>query len=204
MLGRFKVRPFCFLTQNLRVEYEKTIALELIDKNDKVYTLPISSFSRYGKSIQTPFPTDFIPGQYVLRTFQKDVKMPYCLRVNVLKDKKERPIIGTIGNENYPCSLREPVILPSGSTVTFTSNQEKQSLDVRSQAVTLKLIPSTGTTIYYGIVTPYDFRRSAYPGSLQIPSSVPAGLYTATLQVIDAQNQIVSESDPYGRLLEVR
>jgi hypothetical protein len=194
--------------ENLTIDgynlFEKTIALELVDKNDKVYPLPISSFSRYGKAIQIPFPTHLVPGQYVLRVFQKEVKLPYCVRVNILKDSQERPVIGTIGSERFPCSLRDPVLLPSGGIVTFTSNQVKQGLDERSQTVTLKLIPATGTTALYGIVTPYDYRRTAYPGSLQIPSSVPAGIYTAILQVLDAQNGVVSESDPYGRLLEVR
>ena len=42
MLGRFKVRPFCFLTQNLRVEYADSLIIALKDVKKRIKNLSYS------------------------------------------------------------------------------------------------------------------------------------------------------------------
>lgn len=181
------------------------ITLDLLDAQDKVYQLSDLVFDRYGRQIQVLIPATLAPGQYVMRLWQNDTKLPYgyCLRINVLKDEVERPFIGTIGKETTPCSLREAVLIQRAVRVSFTSNLRQQAMLPFFQRAALKLSSLTGNTIYYAPVVTEDPNRED-KNSLIIPTTVPPGLYGAVLQVLDAQNNVVAESEPYGQILDVK
>ena len=187
--------------------FEGDIRFEIIDRFSKVHALTGVLFEKYGRELQLTIPATLPPGQYVMRTYTKGFKEPFCLRVSVLKDDQERPIIGTLVSETpseaSPCSLLEPVAAQRGIALFFTSTLEKAVLDKLSQHATLQLVSVTNNVFYSGSVVVYDYANSVFPGSFTIPTTVPPGLYTATLQVLDPKNNVVNESEPYGRLLQI-
>ncbi|GAA4419452.1 hypothetical protein GCM10023187_53790 [Nibrella viscosa] len=188
--------------------FEGDFSFDLVNSQGRTYPLLNLVFEPYGRQIQVPVPSSLAPGQYVLRVYLKGVKQPDCLRLNVLKDDKPHPVIGTLVTnsvqEANPCSLLEPVMAQRGVALFFTSNQEKAILDKLSQHLTLKLVSVNDNASYYASVVPYDYSNSGFPGSFTIPATVPPGLYTAILQVLDAQNNVVDKSEPYGRVLNVQ
>ena len=187
--------------------FDGNVTLDLLDGQNKVYPLSGLMFDRYGRQIQVSIPTTLNPGQYVMRVWQNDIKFPYsgCLRVNILKDDQKRAVIGTIGDEFTPCSLHDPVSIPRGVRVSFSSSLKQQVLDGSPQNATLKLVSLSSHDAYYGTVVSYNANRGWDPNeSLTLPATIPPGLYTAVLQVLDSQNNVVAESETYGRILDVK
>ncbi|UFH53621.1 hypothetical protein [Spirosoma sp. KNUC1025] len=183
------------------------VRLELVDGKSNVYPLSGVGFNRYGRQLQVPIPATLSLGQYVMRVWQNDIRFPYsyCLRVNVAAEGQNRPVIGIIGDEAAPCSLVAPVSVKRGVRVAFSSSLKQQVLTGVFQNATLKLTTLSGQESYYGTVVPFNVNRGWDPDeSITLPATIPPGLYKAVLQVLDAQNNVVAESEPYGRLLEVK
>ncbi|WP_020606680.1 hypothetical protein [Spirosoma spitsbergense] len=187
--------------------FEGDIRFDLIDRFNKIHSLIGVLFEKYGRQLQLTIPASLPPGQYVLRTYAKGFKEPVCLRVNVLKDDQVRPTIGTLvtqtASEASPCSIMEPVAAQRGIALFFTSTLEKSVLDKLGQHAALKLVSVSSGASYSGSVVAYDYANSVFPGSFTIPTIVPPGLFTATLQVLDMKNNVVDESEPYGRLVQI-
>lgn len=177
------------------------IALEITDREGKMYSLPNLVFERYGLKMGIPIPADLPTGQYVMRMYQFGVARPACFRLNVRKGKSSDARIGTIGDEPTPCSLREPVRIGRNIPTNFTYSLNFE-LPNRPR---LKLVPADGNpAVYYGSVVPYVLQPEPIgPAKLTIGSEVPPGRFSATVQYLDKDGQVVAESEPYGRLLEV-
>ncbi|MVM36828.1 hypothetical protein GO730_02660 [Spirosoma sp. HMF3257] len=186
--------------------FDGDITLLLKDTTDRTFPLSNLAFNPYGQQVRVTIPSNLKPGQYVLQVLV-DGALLTCLRLNIASDETTRPILGTLitsrVSEAVPCSIREPVPAAKETALFFTSNQSKQQLDKAGQHVVLKLIPNQGGDAYYARVVPFDGANTGFPGSFTIPGNVPTGLYTAILQVLDAQNKAVAESVPYGRPLNV-
>ncbi|MBN8823464.1 MULTISPECIES: hypothetical protein [unclassified Spirosoma] len=187
--------------------FEGTVAIEWVDNQNNVIKPSGIRFDRYGRRVQIPVPAGLLPGQYSMRVWQNDVKLPYtyCLRVNVTGDTKNRPIIGTIGDDSAPCSLRDPVPVNRGVRVNFSSSLKQQVINGVMQTAVLKLTAIASKDVYYAPVAPYDERRGWDPAeSVTIPITVPPGFYTVSLQVIDDKTSVLSESESYGRIIDVK
>ncbi|ADB38801.1 hypothetical protein [Spirosoma linguale] len=188
--------------------FEGDISFDLVNQQGKITPLSGLVFDRYGRQLQVSIPTSLSPGQYVLEVYVKGVKQLDCLRLNILKDDKDHPILGTLvtkdPSEASPCSLIDPVTVQRGVALFFTSNQEKAALDKLGQHLMLKLTSLAQGVTYYGSIVAYDYANADFPGSFTVPATVSPGLYTAVLQVLDIRNNVVDESAPYGRILSVQ
>lgn len=187
--------------------FEGSVAIEWVDNQNNVIKPSGLRFDRYGRQVQIPVPVGLLPGQYSMRVWQNAVKLPYtyCLRVNVTSDDTDRPIIGTIGDDSAPCSLNAPVAIQRGMRINFSSSQKQQVINGVYQTARLKLTAVSGKELYYAPVAPYDERRGWDPAeSVTVPTTIPPGFYTVTLQIVDDGKSVLAESEPYGRIIDVK
>lgn len=89
--------------------FEKHIAIEVLDSLGKSSKLTDLEFARNGHSLTVKLPYLLPPGQYILKVFQDGKAIAPCYRLNIFKDEKPVSYIGTIGDDEMPCSLSTPV-----------------------------------------------------------------------------------------------
>ncbi|WP_327486004.1 hypothetical protein [Telluribacter sp.] len=177
------------------------ITLELTDREGKTFSLPNLVFERYGLKLGIPIPASLPTGQYVMRLYQFGKARESCFRLNVRKGKAPDAQIGTIGDNPTPCSLQEPVRIGRNIATALTYTLTPK-LPNRPR---MKLVPMDGAQlVYYGAISPYVLQpMPTGPARMTIASDVPIGHYIATLQYLDTAGQVIAESEPYGRVLEV-
>lgn len=181
--------------------FDGDIALELTDRNGVMTPLSNLTFEPYGLRLGITLPKTVVPGQYVMRLYQFGKDVGRCFRLNVRNGETPEARIGTIGGDAMPCSLQEPIRIERGKSVSITYGLP-QSLPNHPR---IKLTPANDPSkTFYGSVAPIILQPNPLgPGKLTIAGEVPAGLYTAVLQYLDADGKIVAETEPYAQLLEV-
>ncbi len=191
--------------QNFTVEginlFDGDIDLNLVDRQDKVLPIHVNNleFEPNGRKITVKLPDGLPAGQYVLQMSQFKKLTPVCHRITIPADANNGLVLKFIANDYFTdCSIKNPVILPREQSVSLMYTESS------SPYSRLKLTSMENSNMsYYVPIVPYPYDQ--LPPKITIPATIPVGRYTVSVQVLGSStNQVLRESEPYGRAIELQ
>lgn len=182
--------------------FDNDIDLYLIDRQDQMIPIPNHNLQLElnGRKMTVKIPKGTPGGLYVLQLWQHKKPTPVCYRVSIPIDENNPLWLGIIGTDIISCSIKTPAIIARQQTVLLTHSE------IQSSNTLLKLTSEVNKSlIYYVPVKAYSYSNAGIPPSVTIPISVPAGRYIGSIQVMGATTgQLLRESEPYGRIIELQ
>ena len=189
------------LTVNGQNLFAGSTSFRLVSATGTSQPLIVVEQSIYGDRAKVQLPPMLKPGYYGIELVQNGQPMGVIYRVSILSQPGQ-PSVGMVNYKPlFELPFTEPLVVERARKISIGIGADYSPLAGQREFV-IKLVNEADPAQTYSLAMQYPIE--AYP-YVMLPETIAAGHYRLTLLIVErASKAVISESEPFERLLEVK